>query len=105
MTVRQRIDQLTSEPGVADLGYSADQRLVATALLGLQLLADEIDEIKRGPASISQAASTNDESDFAAQLADLTALVKKMKKAVKKCAKNQKSKTNKKKKNNNNNKK
>ena len=97
MTVRQRIDQLTSEPAVADLGYSVDQRLVATALLGLQLLADEIDEIKRGLARSSNAESTVEEADFAAQLADLTALVKKMKKAVKKCAKNQKGKTNKKK--------
>lgn len=94
MTVRQRIDQLTSEPAVADLGYSADQRLVASALLGLQLLADEIDEIKRGIANASNADSTGEEADLAARLADLTALVKKMKKAVKKCAKNQKGKTN-----------
>jgi hypothetical protein len=97
VTVRQRIDQLTSEPAVANLGYSADQRLVATALLGLQLLADEIDEIKHGLARSSTADRSDEEDDVSEQLADLTALVKKMKKAVKKCAKNQKSKTNKKK--------
>ena len=35
VTVRQRIDQLAAEPPVRDLGYAADQRLVAGALLGL----------------------------------------------------------------------
>ena len=48
VTVRQRIDQLAAEPPVRDLGYAADQRLVAGALLGLQLLADEIDALKAG---------------------------------------------------------
>jgi hypothetical protein len=48
VTVRQRIDQLAAEPPVGDLGYVADQRLVASALLGLQLLADEIDTLKAG---------------------------------------------------------
>jgi hypothetical protein len=46
VTVRQRIDQLAAEPPVRDLGYAADQRMVAGALLGLQLLADEIDALK-----------------------------------------------------------
>jgi hypothetical protein len=46
VTVRQKIDQLAAEPPVRDLGYAADQRLVASALLGLQLLADEIDELR-----------------------------------------------------------
>jgi hypothetical protein len=48
VTVRQRIDQLAADPPVRDLGYAADQRLVAGALLGLQLLADEIDALKAG---------------------------------------------------------
>ena len=37
---------MAAEPPVRDLGYAADQRLVAGALLGLQLLADEIDALK-----------------------------------------------------------
>jgi hypothetical protein len=51
VTVRQRIDQLAAEPPVSDLGYVADQRLVASALLGLQLLADEIDALRSGCAT------------------------------------------------------
>jgi len=46
MTVRRSIDKLIAEPAVADLGYPADQRLVATVILGLQLLADSIDDIE-----------------------------------------------------------
>jgi len=118
VTVRQKVEQLISEPAVADLGYSADQRLVATALLGLQVLADEIDELKRrstGPADQEAAdqeaadqeaadqeaaegrAADEEEGEFVTQLADLTAQVKKLKKAVKKCVKNQNKKKNKKK--------
>jgi hypothetical protein len=51
VSVRQRIDQLAAEPPVSDLGYVADQRLVASALLGLQLLADEIDALRSGCAT------------------------------------------------------
>jgi hypothetical protein len=54
VTVRQRIDQLAAEPPVSDLGYVADQRLVASALLGLQLLADEIDALKAGGLPVQQ---------------------------------------------------
>jgi outer membrane murein-binding lipoprotein Lpp len=85
VTVRQRIDQLSSEPAVADLGYSADQRTVASVVLGLQLLADEIDKIKGGLNGHVQAEYV-DTDDIAEQLADLTAQVKKLKKAVKKIA-------------------
>jgi hypothetical protein len=88
VTVRQKIDQLAAEPAVADLGYSADQRLVASAVLGLQLLADEIDGIKGGLNGSVQSAVLEDEVDVGAQLADLAAQVKKLKKALKKVAKN-----------------
>ena len=44
--MRRKIDQLLAEPPVADLGYPADQRLVATVMLGLKLLADSIDNIE-----------------------------------------------------------
>jgi outer membrane murein-binding lipoprotein Lpp len=87
VSVRQKIDQLATEPAVADLGYSADQRLVASAVLGLQLLADEIDSIKGGLNGHVQSMDLNDEDDIGAQLADLAAQVKKLKKAVKKAAK------------------
>jgi hypothetical protein len=86
VTVRRRIDQLIAEPAVADLGYAPDQRLVATALVGLRLLADEIDELERRPSNVSQP-ETDEEDEVAAQLADLTAQLKKLKKAVKKCSK------------------
>jgi hypothetical protein len=46
VTVRGTIDQLIAEPAVADLGYPADQRLVATVVLGLRLLADSIDDLE-----------------------------------------------------------
>jgi hypothetical protein len=106
VTVRQKIDRLVAEPPVGDLGYAADQRLVASALLGLQLLADEIDALKtEGTESLrprqsaepvarrvvadttdADAADDADDTDLAdivAQLAELTAQLKKLTKAVK----------------------
>jgi predicted Zn-dependent protease len=104
VTVRQKIDQLEAEPPVRDLGYAADQRLVATALLGLQLLADEIDALKaesqntgsRQPRPFAEPVGMrvvedddddrDDEADIADivdQLAELTAQMKKLTKAVK----------------------
>jgi hypothetical protein len=99
VTVRQRIDQMAAEPPVGDLGYAADQRLVASALLGLQLLADEIDAIKAGATATVQPAVADvaprgadgtddaddaiDLADVVAQLADLVAQVRKLNKAVK----------------------
>jgi hypothetical protein len=112
VTVRQRIDQLAADPPVRDLGYAADQRLVAGALLGLQLLADEIDALKSGfqEAEIRQQRSLDpvtlrsdaeddldddddeednedeedrgDIADVVEQLAELTAQMKKLTKAV-----------------------
>jgi hypothetical protein len=70
---------------VGDLGYSADQRSVARVVLGLQLLADEIDKLKEGLNGHVQPGDV-DAEDISAQLADLTAQVKKLKKAVKKVA-------------------
>jgi len=88
VTVRQRIDQLAAEPPVRDLGYAADQRLVAGALLGLQLLADEIDALKAGaterlaPRSFVEPdeapAEAGDTADMVAQLAELTGQIKKL---------------------------
>lgn len=100
MTVRQRIDQLAAEPPVRDLGYAADQRLVAGALLGLQLLADEIDALKAGRVVTADTDVEDDGddrytaddrdipddvdiADIVDQLAQLTAQVKKLTKAVK----------------------
>jgi hypothetical protein len=100
VTVRQRIDQLAAEPPVRDLGYAADQRLVAGALLGLQLLADEIDALKAGRVAAADTDVEDDGddryiaddrdipddvdiADIVDQLAQLTAQVKKLTKAVK----------------------
>jgi len=105
VTVRQRIDQLAAEPPVRDLGYPADQRLVAGALLGLQLLADEIDALRAGRVMAADTDRGDDRdhrdhradrdhqeiaidvdiADMREQLADLTAQVKKLTKAVKRC--------------------
>jgi len=86
---------------VRDLGYPADQRLVAGALLGLQLLADEIDALRAGRVMAADTDFGNDRdrdhrgdreididvdiADMREQLADLTAQVKKLTKAVKRC--------------------
>jgi hypothetical protein len=45
VSVSKRLDQLLHESFVADLGYPADQSMVARVVLGLQLLADEIDAL------------------------------------------------------------
>jgi hypothetical protein len=93
VTVRERIDQLLAEPSVGDHGDPADQRLVASALLGLQLLAEEIDARQTGrtegppPRPSGDAIGGSDKDGLAAivaQLAELTAQVEKLRKAVKK---------------------
>jgi hypothetical protein len=45
MSVSKRLDQLMNESFVADLGYPADRSIVTRVVLGLQLLADEIDAL------------------------------------------------------------
>jgi hypothetical protein len=104
VTVRQKLDQLTSEPPVGDLGYAPDQRFVASLMLGLQLLADEIDDLKRRPPIAGQSTSTQSDEgrpteaidivyevdgvdDVATQLTELTDQLKKLTKAVKKASK------------------
>jgi hypothetical protein len=93
VTVRKRIDQLISVPAVGDLGYSADQRLVATAILGLQLLADEIDEIKSllkglGTPIVGDVPVVCDPPvDVDIQLGELTEQLRKLTKAVKRASK------------------
>jgi hypothetical protein len=82
---------MAAEPPGRDLGYAADQRLVAGALLGLQLLADEIDALKAGRVGAVDTgveydrdiADDVDIADIVDQLAELTAQVKKLTKAVK----------------------
>jgi hypothetical protein len=94
MTVRGKIDELIAEPAVADLGYPADQRLVATVVLGLKLLADAIDEIEArlaqtpGPleASTTSGAPTGMQ-DITAEIHDITEQVGKLAKIIKKAAK------------------
>jgi hypothetical protein len=108
VTVRQRIDQLAMEDSVGDLGYAADPRLVARALLGVQLLADEIDGLKahiaggpgvqqmpdvqqREPFASTRPTEEFDDAEDVADVADvadllvaLTDQIKKLTKAVKK---------------------
>ena len=92
MTLRQRLDELSAEPPVGDLGYSADQRLVASAWLGLQLLADEIDQMQgqsARPVQPKDDEAPDDEApdDIDARLAELTEQLRKLTKAVKKSSK------------------
>jgi len=93
VTVRERIDQLLADPSVGDHGDPADPRLVARALLGLQLLAEEIDARQSGrtesppPRPSAEATGGIEKEGLAAvvaQLAELTAQVEKLRKAVKK---------------------
>jgi len=87
VTVRKRIDQLISEPAVGDLGYAADQRLVASALLGLQLLADEMDEIKSRLKGLGTPVVSDPPVDVNIRLGELTEQLRKLTKAVKKASK------------------
>ena len=97
VTLRQRLDELSAEPPVGDLGYSADQRLVASAWLGLQLLADEIDQMqgqsarpvqpKDDEAPDDEAPDDEAPDDIDARLAELTEQLRKLTKAVKKSSK------------------
>lgn len=88
VTVRQKIDQITTEPAVGDLGYPADQRLVASVMLGLQLLADEIDDIKGRPALPVEPIAVECPVDVGTQLSQLTEQIRKLTKAVKRASKN-----------------
>jgi hypothetical protein len=91
MTVRDRIDQLLSQPAVGDLGYPADQRSVASMVLGLKLLADSIDAILArldapgGPADPLDPSAdvTAEVRDLSAHLEELTAHVRKLAKTIK----------------------
>jgi hypothetical protein len=94
MTVRQRIDELMAAPAVADLGYPADQRVVASVVLGLKLLADAIDEIEGRlgqPARSLEIVNPLDHSteihDITAEIHDITEQVGKLAKIIKKAAK------------------
>jgi hypothetical protein len=94
MTVRQRIDELVAEPPVGDLGYPADQRLVATLMVGLTVLADSIDELE---GRLSQSARPfeivepsehpREMHDITAEIHDITEQVGKLAKVIKKASK------------------
>jgi hypothetical protein len=94
MTVRRSIDKLIAEPAVADLGYPADQRLVATVILGLQLLADSIDDIEarlaqttRPPEVLNDSVVPTEMHDLTADIHDITEQVGKLANIIKKAAK------------------
>jgi hypothetical protein len=99
VSVRKAIDELTSEPPVGDLGYPADQRQVAVAMLGIQLLADEIDEVMRRVADLAPVtdstqppaprppAGADTGIDVGIQLDELTDQLRKLTKAVSKASK------------------
>jgi hypothetical protein len=94
MTVRGSIDQLIAEPPVADLGYPADQRLVATVVMGLKLLADSIDDLEARLAQMPEShevVATNPlppkMRDITAEMRDINEQVGKLAKIVKKVVK------------------
>jgi hypothetical protein len=92
MSVRQSLDQLLSEPPVTDLGYPADQRAVAAVVLGLQLLADAIDQIEdrlRGGSpmvDIPHPALPADIEGITAEIEGITAQVGTLAKIIKRVA-------------------
>ena len=88
VTVRQKIDQITSEPAVGDLGYPADHRLVASVMLGLQFLAEEIDDMNGRAAAPVEPKAVEYPVDVGTQLSELTEQIRKLTKAVKKASKN-----------------
>jgi hypothetical protein len=94
MSVRQEIDELVAAPAVADLGYPADHRLVATVVLGLKLLADAIDDLdvrlsqRTQPLEIVH--NEDDQTgidDLAAEIHDITEQVGKLAKIITQAAK------------------
>ena len=94
MSVRRDIDQLVAEPAVADLGYPADQRLVATVVLGLKMLADAIDgleaRLSQGSAPLEIVHAEDDAAgvqDLTAEIHDITEQVGKLAKIIKKATK------------------
>jgi hypothetical protein len=93
MSVRQRLDELMSEPPVTDLGYPADQRVMAAVVLGLRLLADAIDQIEgrlqggNPVAAPSEPAGTPaDIEGITAEIEGITAQVGTLAKIIKKAA-------------------
>jgi hypothetical protein len=87
MTVRGSIDQLIAEPPVADLGYPADQRLVATVVMGLKLLADSIDDLEARLAQMPESHEVMTPNPLPAEMHDINEQVGKLAKIIKKVAK------------------
>ena len=87
VTVRQRIDQLISEPAVGDLGYTADQRSVASIVLGLKLLAESIDAIEDRLAVLGRPEEIEGTAGLTAEIHDLTTQVRRLAKIMRKVAK------------------
>jgi hypothetical protein len=94
MSVRSEIDELVAQPAVADLGYPADQRLVATVVLGLKVLADAIDDLESrltqttSPLEIVHAdVDRVSMHDLTAEIHDITEKVGKLAKIIKKTTK------------------
>ena len=94
VSVRENLDRLIAEPAVADPGYPSDQRMVATLVLGLKLLADSIDEIEHRltqttrPHEVVQATVVpSDVSHLTDEIRDITEQVGKLAKIIRKAAK------------------
>jgi len=80
-----------AEPAVADLGYPADQRMVATVILGLKLLADSIDDIEARlaqttlpPGVVAESIVPTEMHDLTADIHDITEQVGKLANIIKK---------------------
>ena len=87
MTVRDKVDQLISNPAVGDLGYPADQRVVASVVLGLKLLADSIDAMEyRFHATGGTDEPTGDAADVTSEVRELSAHLEELTAHVRKLA-------------------
>lgn len=94
VSVRENLDRLIAEPAVADPGYPSDQRMVATLVLGLKLLADSIDDIDARLADATRPLEVvpanvvpREMRDITAEIHDITEQVGKLAKIIKKAAK------------------
>ncbi len=83
-----------AQPAVDDLEYPTDQRMVATLVLGLKLLADSIDDIHarlaqttRPPEVVDDNAIPLEMHDITAEIRDISEQVGKLAKIIKKAAK------------------
>ena len=77
-----------AEPAVDDLDYPTDQRMVATLVLGLKLLADSIDDIHARLAQTTRPPEVVDDNAIPLEMHDITAEIRRHQRAGRKTGEN-----------------